>query len=482
MKRFLYKLIKKTSNASEPVIASFWFTMCSVINKCIQLITVPLFTRLLSTTEYGDYSIFISWQSIIIIFATLYLFSNVFNNGMLKYRDDRDGFLSSLQGLTTTISLFIIGLFLFLNNNIVDWIGLPLYILIIMMIEILLMPGFEFWASNERFDYKYKKIITVTLLIAILNPVIGFIFIYYSDEKGYARILSVLVVQIVIYGILYIRNFIKGRVFFRLEYWKYALILAVPLVPHYLSQILLNHMDRIMISSIVGTDKAGIYSVAYSAAMVLQIVGKAIQNSFTPWIYKKMDSKATQKIKPTVNALIIVVAALNFILICLAPEVIMLLGGEKYMEAIYVIPPIVCSCYLIFVYSMFCTIEFYFEKTNAMTVVSVIGALINYIANYIFIRRFGYYAAGYTTLFSYICFVIAHYFVMKKALTENGYRKNIFDMKFIAPFTVVFTIISIAPAFVYDIVIIRYLILAFIATLCFFKRKNIYSMLKNTKN
>ena len=101
-------------------------------------------------------------------------------------------------------------------------------------------------------------------------------------------------------------------------------------------------------------------------------------------------------IKSTVNGLIWIVGVLNFILICFAPEAIFILGGVEYQEAIYVIPPIVCSCYLIFVYSMFCTIEFYYEKTKAMTMVSVTGAILNYVTNTIFIRKFGYYAAGYT--------------------------------------------------------------------------------------
>lgn len=471
--KFLKKILNKTNNMLEPVRASFWFTICSIINKCIQLITIPIFTRLLTTKEYGEYSIFVSWQSIIIIFATLNLYSNVFNNGMLKYKNDREGFLSALQGLTSTISLFIIGVFIILNDIIADYIGLPTYILIIMMIEIMLMPGYEFWSASERFEYRYKKIIKVTLLIAVLNPIIGFIFVHFANHKGHARILSVLIVQIIIYGYLYIRNFVNSKKFYDRRYWKYALFLAVPLVPHYLSQILLNQMDRIMISNICGIDKAGIYSVAYSAAMVLQIVGKAIQSSFTPWIYKKIDSGNINQIKPTVNVLVFIVAVLNFLFICMAPEVIMILGGEKYKQAIYIIPPLISSCYLIFIYSIFCIIEFYYEKNRAMTVVSVCGALTNYIMNFVFIRMFGYYAAGYTTLLSYIFFVVAHFFVMKKALTDNSINDNIFDMKFISIFTVIFIISSVTVTFIYDYYLLRYCLLVLTIVFCLMKKKNL---------
>lgn len=459
---------------SGPAVASFWFTICSVVNKCIQFITVPLFTRLLSTTEYGEYSVFLSWQSIIIIIATLSLYANVFNNGMIKYKTDQNGFLSSLQGLTTTITIIIMMLFLVFGETVSSILELPLWIIIIMMLEIMVMPGFEYWAAKERFDYKYKKVIGITLAVAVLNPVVGLIFVENSSEKGLARILSVLVVQIIIYIFLYVINFIKGKKFYDKQYWKYALNLALPLVPHYLSQILLNQMDRIMISSICGNDKAGIYSVAYSAAMVMVIVGKAIQTSFSPWIYKSIEENKTENIKGTVNVLCIIMATANFLVICFAPEVIRILGGENYIEAIYVVPPLVASSFLIFIYSMFCTIEFYYEVTKPMMIVSIAGALLNFITNFVFIKLFGYYAAGYTTLFSYVFFVAVHYCVMKNALKRQGMRKKIYDEKFMILFTVLFVIGSVLMGLTYNTLLIRYLILLvlfFVVILIFLNKR-----------
>ena len=96
------KIYNKMSIASK---AALWFTICGFVQKGISFITVPIFTRLLTTEQYGVVSIFYSWESIFIIFCTLNLFSGVFNNGMIKYENDRDGFLSSMQGLVSTLTL-----------------------------------------------------------------------------------------------------------------------------------------------------------------------------------------------------------------------------------------------------------------------------------------------------------------------------------------------------------------------------------------
>ncbi len=465
--------ISKLHDAPEPVKAAFWFTICSIVNKCIQLITVPIFTRLLSTAEYGEYSIFVSWQNILLIIATLNIYSNVFNNGMIKYADRQDKFLSSMQGLTTAITIAIILLFLTLKKSISDFIGLPPSLILILLVEIMLTPGYELWAAKQRFDFKYKKVVATTLLLLVLNPIVGLFFVHYANEKGYARILSVLIVQIGIYGYIYINNLKKDVTFFNKEFWRYALFLAIPLIPHYISQTLLNQMDRIMISNICGISQAGIYSVAYSGAMILQIIGKSIQNSFTPWIYKKINSDKTKDVMNIVNALVMLVGVMNFLLICLAPEFITILAGSKYKEAIYVIPPVACSAYLIFLYSMFCIIEFYYEQTKPMLVISVLGAFINYIMNVFFIKKIGYYAAGYTTLFSYLFFTIAHSFIMKSALTKNGYNSNIYDMAFIWKFTILFILLGITISIFYSSLSIRYLIFILILSVFFIKRKTL---------
>ena len=65
-------LVNKYKNISAPVKASLWYTVGSVINKGISLFLTPIFTRILTTAQYGAFSIFQSWVNILIIFTSLY--------------------------------------------------------------------------------------------------------------------------------------------------------------------------------------------------------------------------------------------------------------------------------------------------------------------------------------------------------------------------------------------------------------------------
>ena len=80
--------------------ASLWFLICSFLQKGISTVTTPIFTRIMNTTEYGQYNVFNSWLSIASIFVSLSLTGGVYAQGLVKFEKDRNVFTSSLQGLT----------------------------------------------------------------------------------------------------------------------------------------------------------------------------------------------------------------------------------------------------------------------------------------------------------------------------------------------------------------------------------------------
>ena len=94
------KLRKKYRSMPVQVKASLWFLICSFLQKGISTVSTPIFTRLLSTAEYGQYNVFNSWLGIITIFVTLNLSAGVYTQGLVKFDKDNKILSSSLQGLT----------------------------------------------------------------------------------------------------------------------------------------------------------------------------------------------------------------------------------------------------------------------------------------------------------------------------------------------------------------------------------------------
>lgn len=481
----LKKITEAINNLNIQAKSALWFAMCSILQKGISVITVPVFTRLLTPEEYGVYSIFLSWLMFISVFTSLNLFYGVFNNAMLKYENDRDRYISSMQGLVCCTTLFVFLLYWSGRNHFNNWLGLSTTMMLIMFIDLLVTPALQFWSARQRFEYKYKLLVGVTMLQAIMNPALGVIAVMHSNQKDLARIIAIVVVDVVICGTIAVLQFYKGKCFFNKEYWKYAFFFNIPLIPHYLSGILLNQGDRIMIDNMVGKYEVATYSVAYNIGMLLNIVLMAINGAFTPWMYTELRKRNYFNIKKMTNVLMIIMSILLFVLIAFAPEMIRIFATSDYYEAVYVIPPVAGSVFFNLMYAFFSNVEFYYEKNKFVMIASMGAAILNIVLNAIFIPLYGYLAAGYTTLASYLIYCLAHYIFCTIVCKNHHIQEEVFDKKFLLILSMAVVTVSIGFSALYRYMLIRYIVIFIVAAiLVAFKNKivELLYMLKAIKS
>ena len=98
----------------------------------------------------------------------------------------------------------------------------------------------------------------------------------------------------------------------------------------------------------------------------------------------------------------------------ISPEIIYILGGKEYELGKYVAVPMIMDAFILFLYNIIVPSEYYTKKTKYIMMGTLIAAAVNLISNYIFIKLFGFVAAAYTTLFSYICYLVLHIVISKR--------------------------------------------------------------------
>ena len=472
------KLINKYQKMPVQLKASFWFLICAFLQKSISAITTPIFTRLMSTSEYGQYNVFNSWMSIITCFTTLNIYGGVYTQGLVKFESDRNRYASAFQGLLFTLS----ALWVIVYSIIHVWVNPSLDLTTtqgyLMLLIIWLSGVFQLWAQEQRVQFKYRVLVLVTLIYSLLTPIIGIALIRISNDKVTARILGVAIASVIAYTWQFFYQLIRGKTFFSGRIWKYAFSLSLPLIPHYLSQMILNSSDRIMIKSMVGASEAGIYSLAYSVSLIMVMFNTSLLSTIEPWIYQKIKEKQIDHLPKVAYPAFLGIAGVNLLLIMFAPEVIKIFAPVQYYEAIYVIPPVTMSVYFQFMYSFFALFEFYYEKTQYITIATLTGAVINIVTNYIFIRLFGYIAAGYTTLFCYIIYAFMHYIFMRKICHKYLNDMKPYNIKIILVISAGFMIAGFIMLFTYSYPFVRYSIIAVTIIVLILKRCTIKSQLK----
>ncbi|MBR0341466.1 MAG: oligosaccharide flippase family protein [Oscillospiraceae bacterium] len=472
------KAFNKYKSLPVQVRASFWFLICAFLQKGISFITTPIFTRLLTTDEYGIFNVYNSWMGILTVIVTLNLGRGVFVRGMVKYKDEKEQFASSLQGLSIVLVAVWSVVYLIFSKQINQYTGLTTVQMVLMMITIWMTAVFTFWSVEQRVNLEYRMLVIITAIVSIARPALGIILVVNTSEKVTARILGIAAVDFIAYIGLLISQLRRGKVFYSRKFWKHALSFNVPLVPHYLSQTVLNSADRIMINSMVNASAAGIYGLAYSISQIMTMFNTALMQTVEPWLYEKINDKKIEDISKVAYPTFVIIALVNLALMSLAPEVVRIFAPAAYYDAIWVIPPVAMSVFFTFSYAFFAVFEFYYKKTNLVAVASCAGAVLNIILNYIFIKIFGYYAAGYTTLFCYIVYAMFHYFFMKKLCKQYLDGREPFSTKIYLLIATVFMVVGFTLLFLYNYSIIRYSIVVIALVVAFIKRKMIIKTIK----
>ena len=152
-----------------------------------------------------------------------------------------------------------------------------------------------------------------------------------------------------------------------------------------------------------------------------------------------------------------------------APEAMRILAGREYYDAVYIIPSVTASVFFLLMYSLFSNVEFFFDANKFTMFVSVIGAILNVILNYIFIGLFGYIMAGYTTLFCYVVFTFAH-FIYAQVVSRKRIGRAIFDWKPITFISSALIVVSCVFTLLYDTILVRYGIFTIICFVIYFNR------------
>lgn len=450
--------------------ASFWFLICTILQRSITIITTPIFTRILSTKEYGRYSIFTSWMAILTCFITLYIYADIYIQTVIKYDKNKAQYSSAMQGLTITLVLGWLMVYLVFSEKLNKVFSLNTYQMVAMILIIWGHAVFGFWSAEQRVDYKYQLLVIVTFLEAVLQPIISIFFMCVFENKVTGLVWG-MAITLLMFGLpIAFKQLANGKVFVSKKMWGDTLKLAIPLIPHYTSSVLLNCSDRIMIQKIAGERQAGIYNLAYTISICGTIINQAMLQTIQPWIIQKIKEKRYQEIKKVAYPILIIIAVINLVIILFTPEIMMIFAPQTYGDAIWIMPPIILSVFFMFLYNLFSYFEFYYEKVSYVSSATGVGAVLNILLNYIFIHCFGYYAAGYTTLVCYILFAVAHYLFMRKICKKEIDNVKVYDIKILFVISVIFILAGFSIMFFYKTPYIRYIIMSGVVLIAILKR------------
>ncbi len=479
--KYKYYILEKYNNLSPSVRASFWFLFSNIFQKSIMVIFTPLFTRIMTVEEYSKYALFQSWVTIFTVFATLNISNYATAKALVEFKEDRDKFISSAEFLTAILTIFIFGIYL-LIRFVFGWLDeFPLWIIILLFADILGVAFFAFWSQMERFNLKYRALAIVSILMGIFSPVIAFICIALSDSfelyKGWARIIGLAVTDIFVGVFIFYLSYKKSKVLLYTKYWKFCFSYCIPLIPHFLAMAFLQKIGQLFVERYCGSDMSGIYALANTLAMLMMVVNDAFTKTLVPWTYQKLSEKKYEEVNKPVILALVLIAVINVAMALVTPEIVCIFADKAYAQAIYAVPPLVAVCYFGFLYNTFANIEYYFKETKLVSYASITAGFVILLFNFILVPKFGFLAAAYSSLLSYIVYALMHYCFMRKTLKKHLNGIQVYDNRLIFKMSMVFTAIILCIPLLYRFSIIRYLTIAVVLGVIVLFRKRVFNLI-----
>lgn len=382
----------------------------------ISFFTSPIFSRVLGTNNYGVFSAYLAWQNILVIIMPLSVGSTIGIAQQEFPKKDQDRYQSCILTLGLLNSL-IMSAFIVIFQHVFTRI---FSMNSIMLYALLLNTLFSFIVNfaNTRYTFKLKANVNfVFSLISVLMTIgISLIFVMKMpiESNYWGRILGNLITSIILGIIMAALIYRDGGFCIQIEYIKFCLPLAIPVIFHALSNTILNMSDRIMLQRLSTNSMVGIYSLAYSFGAILTYVYSAFNNSWIPFYYKYLREDDIDKLKKHSNnyAMLYTEISIGFVLIF--KEIFHIFANKLYWEGTNLIPIIAVGLFFMYLYSFSINYEFYSKKTKPMAVITSITAALNIILNYFLIIDHGIYGAAIATLISYVFEFLLHYLYVQK--------------------------------------------------------------------
>jgi O-antigen/teichoic acid export membrane protein len=422
------------------------YTIAGFFVKAISFFAIPIYTRLLTPSDYGILAVFGSAVGIFSIIYGLQMYGSV-GRYYLEKTDDFSDFLGT--NLIALVVIIVIEgvIFWIFKEQIMKFFMLPESLFPLLIALSIVSFGFAIYGNLlvvKRNSSEYTLISVLRALSFFLLSV--FLMYHMKSDRYLGSIYASLLVTIVVFGYSFYKLLPMARFNFRIEHLKYSINYNFPAIPGALSGFILAFFDRIIINQLTSSANTGLYSLAYNIAMVISVIYGGLFASWFPMFMEDMRDKKYNKIRILTSRFTDIVFFFALLIATFSNEVICLMAPPKYHAALHLIPIITIGYIFLFISNVYSYFTSYRkEKIIVVSMNLLIVAATNIGLNYLFIPKYGYSIAAVTTAFSYFLLMLLNYFTVRYLLKENVLHLGMFLLKFI--FALMFYLILLGITF-----------------------------------
>ena len=436
------------------------YGLATVLPRMLSFLLVRLYTGILPTAEYGEVSIVLSWMvffNVILSYGMETAFFRFYNS-----ETDKQNVVA-----TTTISIFWSSIFflfgaLIFRNSLAAWANVDVqyitYSIWILVLDALVIVPFSKLRANQRpIMYAAIKIgnVVVNLLLNLFfllflpkiaeanpNSFIGNLYVEHF-EIGYifvANLLASLLTFVVLSP-----NYLSLNRKFDRKLWKKMMQYGLPILVAGIAFAINEHFDKILLGYWLPENSAkseiGAYSACYKLGLFMVLFATAFRLGIEPFFFSHSNNENAPQTYAVITKYFVILGSLILLAVIVFADVLkfLLLDNKSYWEAMKVVPLIILANFFLGIYNNLSVWYKLTDKTKMGAYISIVGAVLTLLLNYLLIPKYSYYGSAIATISAYGSMMLISY------VLGNKYYPIPYDMEKIGGYlglSILFSVIS----------------------------------------
>jgi O-antigen/teichoic acid export membrane protein len=419
---------------------TMWYGGSSIAARLLNYLLTPYLTLKLSGTSYGEMSL---------VYAAIPFLNVVFTYGIetayfrFSSKPEYKNEIYSTASISILVSTVILTTLLLLSGSFFSHLlrldDHPEYITysaVIIALDTLTTLPFARLRHEGR-PQKFAAIRIASILVTIgltyffisvcprlaaENPD-GLIATYYIKNYGVGYVIIANLIASFVTLLLLSKEFLSFRFKFSAPIWKVMIIYSLPLMIAGFGGMINETFDRIMLGwwapvQTINDAKiqVAIYSGCYKLSILITLFIQAFRMGAEPFFFKQSEGQAPQRTYARVMKFFVITITVMFLVVALYLDIWKyFLRNKLYWTGLKVVPVLLLANMFLGIYYNLSIWYKLRHKTIAGAYITLIGAAITLVINFIFIPYFGYMACAWATFCCYGSMMVISYLWGQKA-------------------------------------------------------------------
>jgi len=462
------------------------YALGNLAQKALGFLLLPVYTRYLSTADYGLLELVSVCLSIIVLMLIMGI-----PGALIKIYTHDCSNKSEKKSLVFMIIILLLGvnipalciLFRYTAKIALLVTGDEKYAILfkIILVTIFCNIFITIVTTIYRAEEQSKRFVIISTIHFLISLVLNIYFVVIVKMQVKGILLGNMISSVITLCILLPELISKIKIAFSKKYLTKLLKISLPLIPSSLAMWIMNASDRYFLRIYSTMHELGLYSLGAKLSMVVYLSIVIPFNLAWPTImFSITKRKDAKNIYSNILKYFVFISMFFSLILCLtSKEILMMMSTRPFWESYKVVPFLVCSHVLYGMQNIFLMPLYLKEKMFTYPFILSISAAINLLLNYWLIPKYGFIGASFATLLSFLALSALVYYISQKEYYIPYELDKIFKISF--SFVIVLSLNSVMNKlsiilyiFKKIILFISFFILLYLSN--FFSKKEIIKM------